>query len=285
MNKQCFVEYVNHKFTKNMLFYDGNIKITTDNSITINNPEELKPYIDTSNLTIKYVCEHGKMNRRHYIVLANNAILFILCNGSQKIGVLGGYIRINIIKLANIRPMFMEIHTFCQIPEYTYTDNGGVMSTGNYDDHDPSQYILSLYTINYDNKLTLTNISIEPGEILREYKITESTSMDLPNILHMEPLQSKQGFLLYTDNEILLINKYLKITYRTKYVQNLNAKQMKTNDYYYIYVDNNEIFVHDVITDKFLFSSKSDINIKSIVHTSSCVMFALDDKNNLYITS
>lgn len=250
-----------------MLYCGENINILSDGD-TVVNTEILKQYFDISKLNVKSMCADKREFGNYYMILVDDVILFITYKFASEFH--NKKCTINcIVKLINIDAMFVEINKID--PDI------------NKKPWDPSLYILSLYALDLNNRLTLTNIRVGVNSgILREYKIIESKFVDLFDISHIKPLNNIRAFAIYTNDKILLMNKTLEIFYEKQYVSKLNVNQMIINEYLYVYVVDNEIFIYDVVTNEFLFSGKPGINIKSLVDIQDCILYTLDYENNLY---
>jgi len=253
-----------------MLFDNGkiNILIQNDNFIP-ENTCELEKYMDISKLHIKSSCNF----RCYKIALTNNnMILFIspITNGSILKFEILKYEITGIVQLTDINPNFIEVYHSEMVFR---TDNGETL-------YGPSGYELGLYTINTNNSITLIKIGVKVGEMFREYKILESTTVDFTNIIHIKPLDDFKGFTLYDDNDLLILDKNLKIIHK-RYIKNANHALATKN--YSSYVINNEIFLYDNITDKLICNNISYTFIKKMIHLNEYAIYTLDNEYNLYI--
>jgi len=252
-----------------MLFDNGKINILDrkKNNFVVENMYELEKYMDISKLHIK---SSFKFEFYNIALINNNMILFICPFNDLFISGFDDILKYKItgiVQLIDINPNFIEVH-----------DN--IMMLKTFNDELP-EHKLGLYTINTNNSITLIKIGVKTGEMIREYKILESTTVDFTNIIHnIKPLDDFKGFSLHDDNNFLILDKNLKIINK-RYIKNANHA-LASRDYS-SYVINNEIFLYDNITDKFVCNNISNTFIKKLVHINEYGIYTLDNEYNLYI--
>ena len=141
-----------------------------------------------------------------------------------------------------------------------------------------------LYTLKDNQTIILTHIFVTwKDHILTQYVIEKEEIKKFDNITKFEPLNDFDMFEIHNDNNVLLTNNTLAIiNKRNVKLINKEKNNFAVNKYCYVHLNNNNIYLDDIVTGKNICIMNSVSDISKIIHLDDNIIFALDNKNNLY---